>query len=357
MKIKIDALDTLFFRDGKPFTLGAETWADTLFPPSPSVIYGALRGKYFAEHIAELKDANEPDDPTKGLRIQTIALQSGNRLLFNLPLDYVHQKGGEEKHVFLLKNTPTTPVSNCPVKNIVLSEKEMTVENVENGLFHSGFLRKYLHGQLERFHCEKLSDYLVSEPKIGIARQNQTHSSQEGMLYRVDMHRLESKMAFEEPTQSISLFVEFDGLSIPSEGFLKLGGESKSAYYTESNATTMNPPQLSGNRFKLYLASPAMFEQGWLPEWIDPNTLEGTRGELNFRLETAILGKPIVIGGFDMKKKEPKIMRKAVPAGSVYYFRIIEGTAQDAVDIFHHQNISDYEASQGFGLAFVGGAA
>ena len=48
MIIQIDPLDTLFFRNGKPFTMGEETWADAVFPPYPSVVYGALRSAYFS---------------------------------------------------------------------------------------------------------------------------------------------------------------------------------------------------------------------------------------------------------------------------------------------------------------------
>ncbi|HEC25711.1 MAG TPA: hypothetical protein ENI54_06865, partial [bacterium] len=64
MIVEIDALDTLFFRDGKPFTMAENRWADTVFPPFPSVIYGALRSAYFANHIEELGKAKTDDDPT-----------------------------------------------------------------------------------------------------------------------------------------------------------------------------------------------------------------------------------------------------------------------------------------------------
>ncbi len=49
--------------------MGENTWPDTVFPPYPSVIYGALRSTYFANHINELGKANREDDPTKKLRI------------------------------------------------------------------------------------------------------------------------------------------------------------------------------------------------------------------------------------------------------------------------------------------------
>jgi CRISPR-associated protein Cmr3 len=48
-KIEIHALDTLFFRDGKPFERGEESVANGSFPPLPSVIYGALRTAFLGE--------------------------------------------------------------------------------------------------------------------------------------------------------------------------------------------------------------------------------------------------------------------------------------------------------------------
>ena len=51
MILELQPLDTLFFRDGKPFNKGEENWADAIFPPFPATIYGALRTAYFNEHI------------------------------------------------------------------------------------------------------------------------------------------------------------------------------------------------------------------------------------------------------------------------------------------------------------------
>ncbi len=364
MKIQVQALDTLFFRDGKPFTGGEEVWADMLFPPSPSVIYGALRGKYFSEQIATFQQANEPNDPTNTLKIKAIALQSDDTVLFPIPLDYGKEKGDPTNKAFLLKNRVSVPVSNCPVKNVFVGNPTKIIENIENGLLDCDGMNGYLSGQaIENFYM-KLSDYIIPEPKLGIGRENQTHVSQDGRLYRIDMRRLESKMTFgNERTQSISIFIEFEGLSIPEQGLFRLGGEGKAVHYATSEGMLPEKPQLSGTRFKLYLATPASFEQGWLPKWIDKNTLQGvyqragSHKSVAIRLETAMIGKPMVIGGFDMQKHAPKKMRKAVPAGSVYYFEIVNGAMQDALDLFHAQAISDYDAQQGFGLTFVGGVA
>ncbi|MGC8691067.1 MAG: type III-B CRISPR module-associated Cmr3 family protein [Caldisericum sp.] len=41
--IFIEPFDTVFFRDGKPFDAGNDFVSFSIFPPSPSTFYGALR--------------------------------------------------------------------------------------------------------------------------------------------------------------------------------------------------------------------------------------------------------------------------------------------------------------------------
>ncbi len=364
-RIRIDALDTLFFRDGKPFTMGAETWADAGFPPAPSVLYGALRSQYFGERIGELPLANSPDDddPTRDLKISSIALQDRQeRLLFPLPCDLVSDKNERKQQVRVLQRFDSAPASSSAVPQVLRADNEELVEHPEHAFLNAGVLSRYLQGSAKTLQYISLDDYTVAEPKIGIKRQRSTGTVEEGMLYRVDMRRLASAREFGKELQEISFCVEFSGLPIAERGLFRLGGEGKIAAYQPSKAEGVAAPQLQGKRFKLYLATPALFAQGWLPSWIDPKTLQGT-GEyqhLGLHLETAVLGKPIPIGGFQRRTRNnpagPKIMRRAVPAGSVYYFHV-DGDTQDAVRAFHQQCISDDDAQQGFGLAFVGGVA
>jgi len=86
----------------------------------------------------------------------------------------------------------------------------------------------------------------------------------------------------------------------------------------------------------------------------DKETLTGKYSGLKLRLLTASIGKPLNIGGFDMKERKPKPMYKAVPAGSVYYFEITEGDIQKVFEIFNQKAISDLYPEQGFGMAYVG---
>ena len=115
-------------------------------------------------------------------------------------------------------------------------------------------------------------------------------------------------------------------------------------------------PQFNENvkNFKVIFSTPAIFEKGWLPKWIDEKTLIGEYNDLKLKLLAAAIGKPLSIGGFDMKKRMPKPMYKAIPAGSVYYFELLEGKMDNVQNIFHQRSISEIYPEQGFGIAYVG---
>lgn len=354
MIVKIDPIDTLFFRDGKPFTMGSDTWADAIFPPHPSVIYGALRSAYFSNHIDELEKANETSDPTKTLKIKGIYFLIGNDIYYPLPIDCVREKNNvnDIMKVTMLSVIENKGISSCAVGWILSCKGNEKVENVPDGLIRKSMFKKYL--LLEnpsRFSIRKLNDFIISEPKIGIGIDRDTHASEESKLYRVDMQRLEDRQG-----TKLSIIVDFEGLTLPEEGgLIKLGGEGKAVSYNKyDESVSVGSSVFIEKRFKVYLATPAIFENGWLPKWIDEKTLIGNYKGIELRLLTASIGKQINIGGFDMKRKRPKPMYKAVPAGSIYCFEIIKGDTQKFHESFNGTAISDVYPEQGFGISFLG---
>jgi len=107
--------------------------------------------------------------------------------------------------------------------------------------------------------------------------------------------------------------------------------------------------------FKLFLATPAIFENGWLPYWIKEENLEGEFNGIKLRLIGCSIGKFNLIGGWNIVKEEPKPMHKAAPAGSVYYFEILDDSPPEAIkEAFHFRNISDINSEEGFGLSLIG---
>jgi CRISPR-associated protein Cmr3 len=76
----------------------------------------------------------------------------------------------------------------------------------------------------------------------------------------------------------------------------------------------------------LTFCTPALFSQGWKPGWLD-NALcgefPGISG-LRLRLIACALERWQGISGWDLARQQPKPARKAVAAGSTYWFEILE---------------------------------
>ncbi|MCG9968984.1 hypothetical protein L9W92_13160 [Pelotomaculum terephthalicicum JT] len=145
MIIRMEALDTLFFRDGKPFSRGDESWASDMFPPNPPVFYGALRSAYFARNPGELSKANQPGDPTGGLQIKGLYLQVEDQVCLPLPLDCVGPKGDRDKKAFPLKLAKAPVVSSHPAPLLLESPVTGDVKVVEGGLLDYSSMNEYLN--------------------------------------------------------------------------------------------------------------------------------------------------------------------------------------------------------------------
>jgi len=354
MIIKIDSLDTLFFRDGKPFTMGEDSWGNCIFPPNPSTLYGSLRSTYFSEHPEDLEKANEKEDPTKNLGIKGLYLLNDGNVYLPIPRELMKKRDKEKTQSILLSKEYLGDVkSSCLSSNVLKSDKE--VENFRNGWIKIGSLLDFLEGDfdsLEPDSISRLDDFILSESKLGIGIDHSKGKSEEGKIYQIEMKRLENK-----DFKKTSILVEFENLDLPSKGMIKLGGEGKASTYEKyEESIQLGDRELDGNQFKLYLSTPGIFKKGWIPEWIENDTLSGEYKGIEIELVTATIGKPFRIGGFDMKKKKPKPMRKAVPAGSVYYFKVKGSTASQVFKTFNGAGISDYNSKEGYGIAYVGGA-
>jgi CRISPR-associated protein Cmr3 len=158
--------------------------------------------------------------------------------------------------------------------------------------------------------------------------------------------------------KNIRLLVDLSGLELPEPGMLKLGGEGKAVSYFcykgKIQQYQLDECAMKANIFKLYISTPAVFSKGWLPEWIDQSTLIGKKNGLKVQLLTASITKHSNVGGFDMKEQKPKPMHRTVPAGSVYYFKLLEGSYEEILKTFHYQAISDIYPEQGYGISLVG---
>jgi CRISPR-associated protein Cmr3 len=381
MRIRLTALDTLFFRDGKPFNRGEETWANGIFPPPPSVIYGALRSLYFTSNPQDIGKENTSDDPTNKLVINDIQITSGDNLYYPCPLDVVVEKttiGSNDVNHLLLNLNDTKRITSSKLEHHLSVKDNLEVETIDGYISHRGFARKYLKGQVPD-DVFSLDNFLTLEPKVGIGRNNNTHVSDDGLLYRVGMIRPEFQ---NDNNQFLKLNIEIEfelntwEQSIGDKGFIKLGGEAKAcSYEVIPSKDKIDTEELSSNIFKICFITPTVFNNsrydkrndkihGWIPSFLDEN-LEGEWKGVKVKLLTAAIGKPKYLGGFDMKKRKPKPMLKMVPEGSVYYFKIMDESGIKVLKDLKQPFVlidddekeatisSSKKANQGFGLAYL----
>lgn len=353
MIIEVEALDSLFFRDGRPFSKGEDVWADGIFPPLPSTVYGAIRSACIAQHPTWT--LTEGIEYTKNLRILDISYKiesaTGNMIhCYPSPLDIAVDKnslkrGGKRKEVIGNKlkvrsfenKSVKTSLLNLPFPESSLLKITDEIESSEGFLIDAEDFYDYNSVNLYR-----IADFYEVEHKVGIARNNKRGTVNEGALYRV---------GFIRPT-FINLIISFEGIEIESEGILKLGGENKLARYYSCQPSDLNlflqeDVVSSGDEFTLYLSTPALFKKGFYPTKIFKEL------EVEVELKYCSIGTAVNVGGFDMLSRQPKKMLKAVPAGSIYRYKIVKGNLEDIRKYIKQESISEFRVKEGFGIAFI----
>ena len=76
---------------------------------------------------------------------------------------------------------------------------------------------------------------------------------------------------------------------------------------------------------------------------------------VKLKLKSAIVDRWQPISGWDLDKNCPKPIRRMVPAGSVYFFEVIEGNAKELSKLWLKSVCDkDQDIKDGFGLALFG---
>lgn len=123
---------------------------------------------------------------------------------------------------------------------------------------------------------------------------------------------------------------------------------------TQDDADKIN--ELNG--FSLAFITPCIFAKGALPAWIDKDTLTGMLPDINIKvqLKAMAIDRWQAVSGWDSLQWKPKATRRAVAAGSVYWFEIVSGqfdlpTLQKLSR--HIWSDNDYDKHDGFGSAVL----
>ncbi|MFZ5996175.1 MAG: type III-B CRISPR module-associated protein Cmr3 [Nitrospirota bacterium] len=371
MKLFIEPNDILMFRDGKPFSGDDDHFARGSFPPPPSTVYGALRSHILStawpefstfadkngvipEHIKQ--EIGTPAE--KGaLTIKLFAIAKKNskgiEQYFPMPRDIAKDKGKENGGVYILKpdnKLQDTVMTDLPSGLQHLWHPTEDALEAAAGFLSSSEMWEYLIGNIPK--STDADKIFKTEERTGIGKSRTTRSVETGRLYSVEYFRLNGNCGFAVEVGNTKL--------LPESGMLRLGGDNRSARYStvswnDIQGEPIKKKILETKRFKLILTTHAIFTNGWMPGGIDDKTMEGSINGIAVRLISACIGKPIGIGGFDMAKGMPKPMKKAAPAGSVYYFELKDSNVDNLFGKLWLKSISDEKSQEGFGITLIGG--
>lgn len=354
---------------------GESYWIDSQFPPTGLTLQGAIRTAVLYYTGADI-DAFTTGDPCLddggslkneigsakslgNLKLTGPFLHNNGELLFPAPLDLMSNRYGQRA---LLK--PANIATECDLGRIRLPAVDGEGYKVtENSYVNHHDMAKLLNGEADG--VEQIPLIAVSaeekgladkEPKMGLARNNRTRTSEEGMLFSIAPVR---------PRPGIGLSLRVQGIEpehLPQQAFLqKLGGEGKLTGICVSDKDIIMPKaritqQGETLRFKLVFTQPALMPDGWLPEsFVQAANKEYWFGPLNaceVAIISACIGKAEKLGGWNLENGSSKTHKAYIPAGSVYF---CEAQAKDRESILklHDTKLGD-NCEYGFGHVLVG---
>lgn len=339
MRLQLEPVDTLFFRDGTPFAADSSGPSDVggLFPPFPASITGALRAALARSNgwsgsgrwTAELNQALGPGPDDLGLLSFTgpFLLRKGEPL-FPAPLHLQGSAtgGGWQPRALL---QPGTPV-HCDLGVAVrLPELPRPIQDSDHAGLKSGEgwwltqsgLESVLRGEPPGPETLVASRELWREERrIGIERDNSKRTAKQGMLYTSRHVRLAA---------GVGLGMEVDGLDAqwrePSGVLLPLGGESRMAECSrwQQELRLAMPLEAITATHRLLIVALTPLDLA-MDQALGGSPLNGLA---DVRVISACLGRPQRIGGWDSLARRPMPLQSFLPAGSVLFCRFSDSEA------------------------------
>ena len=338
--IAIEPLDTISARDGRPFDAGASAGEPISHSSGvmPSTALGAAWSAYAMPR-------NEYDKSLTFVGPIAATQSEGTvRAFFPWPSDVVVDD--DDLYGRLTVAEPLAEQSSAPTPKLLVSEWDSPLGMVTD----AGSMTAYLAGGIPSV-C--LTSILHSDFHIGLQRQDRV--AVDSMLYGAEHLRLEEGGFY------VGRIRRNGNRLAPGGHLARLGGEGRLAEFTVlDNPVPMPeaPDHFPDGRLLLYLASPAIWSDGWKPPTPEHATLEAA--SVDGPLPVAMWGKTAnaanASGAPDLDR--PFVLRWAVTAGSVYYYRFAtEVAAKKFSKRWHDRCYTQAEGrlrTAGYGWCFTG---
>lgn len=328
-------LDSLFFREAKPFNAGDGGFLDSQFPPPAQTLSGAIRGAMGDAVGIDWRDTDAVkalvgapgDNPTPLAFAGPYVLKNRQRI-FPVPLHLLHNaKTNAWQHLLPSDSTYSTDRGECrlpePDKSRESDTADKSLESakpVEAGWLESNQMHAVLSGGLPTALLPA-REIFVPEARVGIGRDNVRGVVNDSQLYFTRHVRLAA---------DITLGMALSGGIAPNGASVRLGGEGRLARMTVADMpAALDKPTLKGRPrgLILILLTHGDFNGSTEPDW----------STLHARLHcvSACIGKAVREGGWDYAKRQPKPLKSLVPAGSCYFVTVGDGDLAAVISALH----------------------
>jgi CRISPR-associated protein Cmr3 len=350
----LEALDVLFFRDGRPFAAAARAATGR---PTPQTLAGALRTALLEKYgcaFDKLQGATDfpaavarefPDRAWLGrvaFRGPWLAREpkpsEAPEVLVSMPASLHEDK--EDKNASLKPLRPLAadalpgwrPDEDTGPRPLVLKGRERT-EPAPGFLDPKGLAAFLRGGEVLPGHVVPEADLFAFDYRTGIGVHPDLLAAEESQIYGISFLALqrhvglyaEAVLPDDAPADAIA--------DIPA---LSLGGEGRRARLFEvPRFGWQESPPPAGQKTLLLLTTPCLFAGRWRPK------------DLN-NLAAAAVPQPLAVSGWDMARHRPRPTRFAAPAGSVYF---LDGPAEGLPATLAE---SDEDARLGWGCYLKG---
>ncbi|MEW6309280.1 MAG: type III-B CRISPR module-associated protein Cmr3 [Bacillota bacterium] len=380
--VRISPRDPLIARDGRPFSPGGSNRVRCLDWPYPSTMAGAMR-TLLGNRSAPARNGRFDEALISRLKRVEVGgpfFSYQGQLFWQAPRDLLPVGDDDGIRARPLRPQPCASGAGCNLPHAelwpigvntgakpTLAPAFWSSERLADWLAEdsaAGLALPSLDGASvgQKAAQEGYLSHLPKETRVHVGIDHYSGTAQEGLLYQTEglVFGEDAALMLRVEVSDVELAAQLAGLRC----LATLGGERRLAEFMAVDGIDWSMPRsvsqaLAGARaVRMLLATPALFDQGWLPGWVEPSSMRGTppgMPGLWLRLRGATLERWRPISGWDLHARGPKAGRRLAPAGSVYFFEVEQGDPAALAELWL-KSISDnpQDCCDGFGLVMWG---
>ena len=378
----IESLAPLVFRSGKPF--GSQASAQDVIFPLPSAAAGLIRAMgigqeklaFNAQRVDSIQ--NEAYQKVLSVAVKGPFLvryddQAQYQILVPKPANALYFEDRQQGKIQLVRLAPQAFDADICGSDLPEGLVPVQMQVPLKGKPQSGVsfwslahVIRWQAGEdlgFEEVQTQGLAQ-LPIDIRTHVAIDSDSFAAQEGQLFQTASldfnHRSKPEGGWESQRYG---FVIQSQMALAND-LATFGGERRLSHFKKVDVAIQTPAtdqllkQINlAQGFSLNFLSPAIFAQGYLPAWIDAKTFEGIlpESQVRVKLKSVAIDRWLPVSGWDSLLWKPKAMRKAVAAGSVYWFELIDSMDLATLQALSNASISDHIQDQrdGFGVAIV----